>query len=100
MSARTLWVGLLSLMACTPRVDLGQNPDAPGGGSSGGGGSADSGAGGGSAAGGGASVGGGAAAGGGTEKPLIGGWCNDAGWCWENPLPLGSTMNSIYAVSD
>jgi hypothetical protein len=24
--------------------------------------------------------------------------CNDAGWCWENPLPVGPTLNAIFGL--
>lgn len=44
-------------------------------------------------------MGGGTATGGGFV-PLAGGFCNDAGWCWENPLPMGADLNSIFVLSN
>jgi hypothetical protein len=101
-------VFLLCTVGCFPNVDLGANPDGSSGGGAGQGGGAGVGGGiangggatgGGLALGGGAAVGGGTATGGGTSTALAP-YCTDAGWCYENPLPLGVDLNGVWALSD
>jgi hypothetical protein len=108
--------------ACTPRVDLGENPDASnGGGVAAGGGSANGG--GGSALGGGTAPGGGASTGGGDALDsgidagtdagidagidagtdagtVVAATCTPEGWCWDNPTPVGTTWFAVWVAND